>query len=83
MTTTLARDASRDRKPSDPPERGGLPGIQVDQALKERIEELLRMVGDRSAQVTIGTRRSWCWQPQGQALSSYQPRHHDCERNHP
>ncbi|GEP35056.1 hypothetical protein NSZ01_28240 [Nocardioides szechwanensis] len=135
MTTTLARDASRDRNPSDQPERGGLPGIwveestrqlgrraarlvldphfvldeviarlirgelarggtvqvvlvlprlrwslaavavvarrgRIDQVRKERIVELLRIAGDRSAQVTIRTQRSWCRQPPERALSS-------------
>ena len=148
MTTTLARDASRDRNPSDHPRHGELPGIwveestkqlerraarlvldphfvldeviarlirreltrggtlqvefvlprrrwslatdavaerrgRIDQAQKERIEELLRIAGDRSAQVTIGTQLSWFRQPREQALSSYQPSHHDCERKHP
>lgn len=148
MTTTLARDASRDRNPSDEPEHGGRPGVQVeestrqlgrraarlvldpnfvldeviarlvrgelarggtvqvvlvlprlrwslatdaavarrgriDQARRARIEELLCITGDRSAQVTIVTESSWCRQPPEQALSSYQPRHHDSERKHP
>ena len=148
MTSILARDASRDRNPSDRPEHGDLAGIRfgestrqlerraarlvldphfvpdeaitrlirdelarggtvqvvrmvprlrwsltadvavarrgrIDQTRKKRIEELLRIDGDRSAQVTIGTQRSWCSQPREQALSSYQPSHHDCERKHP
>ncbi len=138
MTTTLARDASRDRNSSDQPEHGGLPGIRVeesstqpgrraarlvldphfvldeviarlirselarggtvqvvlvlprlrwslaadavvarrgriDQARKDQIEELLRIAGDRSAQATIVTQRSWCARPREQALSSYNP----------
>lgn len=56
---------------------------RIDRARKERITELVRIAGDRSAQVTIATQRSWRRPLREQALSSYQPRHHDWEKKHP
>ena len=55
---------------------------RIDQARTERIEELLRIAGDRSGQVAIVTKFSGCGQPREQALSSYEPSHHDYE-DHP
>ena len=46
MTTTLARDASRDRKPSDQPEHGGLPGIRVEESNKQLERRAARLVLD-------------------------------------